>query len=58
MENLSEKLTDQLLNYREVIKNAEVLDQIKANGIKMKPSRVNFYQREKKNLRKWRAKVR
>lgn len=54
MENLTGKLKDQLLNYRDIIKQNEKIDDLKTNANVFKEKKVKT---DKLNTRKWHSKL-
>ncbi|MGX7013206.1 hypothetical protein [Vagococcus silagei] len=57
MEKLSEKIKDQILSYREVVKSANLQDQVKENGLTVDPLKRHVDLIDKQNRRKWRSKL-
>lgn len=54
MEELTGKLKDQLLNYRDIIKQNEKIDDLKTNANVFKEKKVKT---NKLNTRKWQSKL-
>lgn len=54
MEELTGKLKDQLLNYRDIIKQNEKIDDLKTNVNVFKEKKVKT---DKLNTRKWQSKL-
>ena len=55
MADLKEKIKDQLFNYRDIIKNTDVVEEIKTNaklGLEKK-----VYTGNKENTRKWHSRL-
>ncbi|AQP53304.1 hypothetical protein CBF34_04580 [Vagococcus penaei] len=57
MQDTTIKLRDQLVHYTGVVKEATNFDNLKANGVLVKPHKLNLLKNGKKNARKWRAKL-
>ncbi|MGY3765288.1 hypothetical protein ACWOAH_01850 [Vagococcus vulneris] len=57
MQDTTIKLRDQLMHYTSVIKGATNLDNLKSNGVVMKPNKHPFLRDLKSNTRKWHSKL-